>query len=77
MPERRVVATRDDFGDDVRRELRLGRERGKRSARHGDRAQMSGLDLGRHIKARRAGDLGRRRSALTGVVHVEGVEARP
>ena len=62
-PKCRVVAARlTTFGTILRGQLRLGRERGKRGARHGDRAQMSGLDLRRHVEARRARDFGRRRA---------------
>ena len=60
-PEMGIVTARHDLGAELRCERGLDRERRDRGARHGDRAEMSGLDLRRHVEARGAGDLRRRR----------------
>ncbi len=74
-PERRVVAARHHLRRDFRRERRLGGKRRQRGARHRDRAQMSGLDLRRHVEARGAQHFRRRRGALSGLGPGRGVQS--
>ena len=63
-PKQRIVIARDNLGDDLGSKLRLGSKRGERGSCHGHRAKMTGLDLRRHIEARRAYHLRRRRRAV-------------
>ncbi len=62
--EARIVAARKHLGHKLARQRRLGRERRDRCARHGDRTEVTGLDLRRHVEARRTQHLGRRRRGL-------------
>ena len=54
----RVVGARRDHRHRLRQQVRLRRQRRDRGARHGDRAEMTGLDLRCHIEFRGAHHFG-------------------
>ena len=75
-PEGRIVTRRGHFRRNLRKERRVGAERGQRGTRHGDRAQMPALDLRRHVIARRSRHFRRRRRALAGRRPGRGMQPR-
>jgi hypothetical protein len=55
----RIVSAGRNHRHRFRQQLRLRRQRRHRRPRHGDRTEMTGLDLGCHIELCRAHDFGR------------------